>query len=368
MHPTKADTPLHTVPVQPRARVDAARIASVPPVRRKPWSDWLRSPRTAGILLVLAAVVIWSTVPVGTRLLMQGDSSFSPAFISAARLWVAALVFVAIRFAVTRHRGQPFHVPIRRWGWLLTAAGAICFNYIFYAIGLRYTTASATSVVSQVNAVATMLLAALLLGERLTTQKITGMLVAIAGVLLVVFQGDSLRALLSSSHFTGNLIEILAALAWPLYAIGQTKLIEERGDRDVLMPIFVVAALLSLCMLPFTGKLLVHPPTLTDWGVLLFLGAGSTAAAYWLFAAGLQRIETSEGTMFNVLIPVVALVMAHFLLGEQLQARMITGMLLVVSGLVLIVWRRSHSPVRYVTRVESRVRTGRHLKRRSMTR
>ena len=298
-----------------------------------------------GVLFVLAAMVIWSTVPVGTRFLMQGGA-FSVAFISASRLWLAAAVFLVIRAISCRHTCEPFRIPLHRIGWLIISAVALCFNYLFYAIGLHYTTAGATSVVSQVHSVAIVLLAALLLGERLTGQKIAGMLLSVAGVLLVVFQGSSFHDLTSSTHLLGNLIEIMAALSWPFYVIGQTKLLQDGGTRQVLMPIFVSASILVCFLLPFTGPLIVHAPTLRDWGVLVFLGMGSTALAYWLFAAGMQRIETSEGAMFNVMMPITALFMAHWLLGEALHSSMLGGLALVVMGLVLIIWRRHHSPLR----------------------
>ena len=205
-----------------------------------------------GILYVLAAVIIWSTVPVGTRMLMRGSSAFSAAFISAARLWVAAVVFVLIHAVYCRRQHRTFHIAIERKGWLLIAAASLCINYIFYAVGLRYTTASATSVVSQVNAIATVLLAAWLLGERMTWQKLLGMMLAVAGILLVLFHGTSLRDLLASQYFTGNTIEIIGGLAWPFYAIGQTKLMERTHNRQILMPIFVIAAVFSLLLLPFT--------------------------------------------------------------------------------------------------------------------
>jgi len=162
----------------------------------------------------------------------------------------------------------------------------------------------------------------------------------------VVFQGSSFHDLTSSTHLLGNLIEIMAALSWPFYVIGQTKLLQDGGTRQVLMPIFVTAAVLVCFLLPFTGPLIVHAPTLRDWGVLIFLGMGSTALAYWLFAAGMQRIETSEGAMFNVMMPITALFMAHWLLGEALHTSMLGGLTLVVMGLALIVWRRHHSPLR----------------------
>lgn len=277
---------------------------------------------------------------------MKSGGAFSPALISAGRLWVAAILFVLIRAAYAKRSGEPFRVPVRRHAWLLISAAAICINYIFYAIGLRYTTAGATSIVSQVNAVATVLFAAVLLGERITRQKVLGMTLAMVGVALVLLHGESIKELLSSAHFHGNLIEIFAALAWPFYAVGQTKLLQGGSGRQVLMPIFVVAAVMSLFMLPFTGPLIMKTPTLNDWLVLIFLGVGSTALAYWCYAAGLQRIETSTASMFNVLMPLFALLLAHWLLQEPFQASALTGLCLVVGGLVLIAWRRSHSPLR----------------------
>lgn len=306
--------------------------------------------RAIGIALVLAAMVLWSTVPVFTKLLMKEGQgyAFSETFISAGRLWTAAIIFLLVRLLHARHSGIPLRVPVRRTGWLLVAAAALVFNYLLYAYGLRFTTAGATTIVSQVHPILTVLLAAWLLGERLTPQKLIGITLSIAGVLLVLFQGANWRALLDDRHFFGNMVEIVAALSWPFYAIGQTKLIRD-GDRDVLMPIFFTAAVLVTLLLPVSGPIFRHTPALADWLMLAFLGVGSTAAAYWLFAAGLQRIETSEGAMFNVIMPPVALLMAWALLKETPPPMMITGLVLVLLGLACIVWRRGNSPVRRKT-------------------
>lgn len=298
-----------------------------------------------GILCVLAAMLIWSTIPVGTRLLMR-DGAFSPAFIAATRLGITALAFVALQAVDSRRRRIPFYTPLKRTGWLCIAAAALCGNLLIYAIGLRFTTASATAVINPVNAITTVLLAALLLGERLTPAKLLGMSLAIAGVLLVVFHRAAVGDLLSTRHLLGNLLELIASSIWAFYAIGQTKLQQESGGGQVLMPIFALAALFSLLLLPVTGKLILHTPNMEDWLVLFTLGAGSTAVAYWLYAAGLQRIETSEGAMFNVLIPPFALLLAHCCLGEPLQSNMLGGLALVVTGLICIVWHRSYSPLR----------------------
>ncbi len=56
----------------------------------------------------------------------------------------------------------------------------------------------------------------------------------------------------------------------------------------------------------------------------------------------MQRLETSVSAMFNVLIPPLTLLLAHWMLGEPLHVQVIGGLLLVVLGLVLVVWRRHH--------------------------
>ncbi len=312
-------------------------LTTTPAVRR----------RLRGIAPALAAVVLWSTVSVGTRLLLHDRDTFSVAFLSASRLTLAALAFIVLRVWYSQRAGVPFWAPVKQTGWLLIAALSIFLNYLLYNIGLRYTTAGATAVISQIHTIATVLLAALLLDESLTRRKLIGMGVATAGVLLVVIQGASPAALFTSSTLWGNLIQVVAALIWPLYAIGQTKLLRESGNQQALMPIFVIAALLSILVLPFSGPSILHPTTPLDWSVLLFLGLGSTAAAYWLFAVAVQRIETSESTMTNVLIPPISVLMAHGLLGEPLSSGVIAGSGLVVVGLVLLVWQReSRAPVR----------------------
>ena len=292
------------------------------------------------MLFAIGAAALWSTVPVGTRLLVRNGGAFSVAFLSAARLLMASVVFIGAQLFYTRRANEPLRRPLRRAGWLLLAAAGIFLNYVLYGLGLRYTTAGATAVVSQVNACLTVLLAALLLDERLTRRKLLGMLIALSGVLMVVFQPGAARELLTPGHLYGNLIEIAAAMAWPFYAIGQTKLLENSDDQQVLMRIFVLASGFSLLLLPFSGPMILRAPTVQDWLYLIFLGLGSTAAAYWLFALAVRHLQTSESAMFNVFIPVLALLLGHWLLAEPIHGHDIAGLLLVITGLVLIIRQR----------------------------
>lgn len=296
--------------------------------------------RLQGIGFVLAAVVLWSTVPVGTRMLVQSGGAFSAEFLSAVRLGIAALVFFGIRLLYAGPAGWRFRINRRQLPWLLVAGVGLFLNYWLYSLGLRYTSAGATAVISQIHTVATVLLAAVLLNERLSAAKGLGMTVAMGGVLLVMLRGVFLQDFVAEERLFGNLLQVGAALAWPLYAIGQSKALQEDRGREVLTPIFTVAAVLMLLTLPFTGSALLQPPMARDWVVLLFLGLGSTAAAYWLYSLAMLRIETSEAAILSVLSAPIAIGISVWLLGERVTVSAAIGVALVVLGLVLTVWQR----------------------------
>lgn len=300
-----------------------------------------------GIGFVLLAVLLWATVAPGTRLLVRGEGAFSVGFLSAVRLSIAAFFFVLIRLLHHGPSGFTFRFPPRLFGWLIVAALGIFLNYWLYGIGLRYTTASATSVISQFQGMVTVLLAALLLAEPLTAYKAAGMLVATVGVVLTMFHGHAFGSLSAAEQLRGDLIEVAAAVSWPFYVIGITKLQHVVHDREVLAPVFLLAALFMTLTIPFSGTSINGTPALLDWLVLLFLGVGSTAAAYWFFALALERIQASEAAMYNLLGPPLGIAIASVFLGEQVSHNAVYGVILVIIGLALITWhRRPHHLVK----------------------
>jgi len=293
-----------------------------------------------GIGFVLLAVLLWATVAPGTRLLVRGEGAFSVGFLSAVRLTIAAFFFVFIRLLHHGPSGFTFRFPPRLYVWLVVAALGIFLNYWLYGIGLRDTTAGATSVISQFQGMVTVLLAALLLAEPLTPYKVAGMIVATAGVVLTMFHGHAFGGIPAAQQLRGDLIEVAAAVSWPFYVIGVTKLQHVVHDREVLAPVFLLAALLMALTIPFSGPSINGTPGLIDWLVLLFLGVGSTAVAYWFFALAVERIQASEAAMFNLLGPPLSIAIAYVFLGEQIGHNAVYGVILVIVGLALIAWHR----------------------------
>lgn len=78
--------------------------------------------------------------------------------------------------------------------------------------------------------------------------------------------------------------------------------------------------------------------------LLLYLGAGCSAAAFILCGYGLSHIEAGHGAVYGNLKPVVGVALAVMVLGEPLGASQVAGGLLVLLGIGVTLRRRGPLP------------------------
>ncbi len=168
--------------------------------------------------------------------------------------------------------------------------------------------------------------------DRLTKNKITGLLIGGAGVFLLVSTSFSVT---SPGSLQGMLAVVSAALC---YAIGATY-----GQRfKNISPKVLAAGMLStssLFLLPLV--LLVDKPwtiTLHPHAILALIGLVflSTALAYLIYYALLARVGSTNILLVTFLIPVTALVLGILFLDESPGWRTFGGLILITSGLLVI--------------------------------
>ena len=284
----------------------------------------------AGFAYVLSATVVWSIVPVGIKYLLSRD--FDPCFIAFSRFALAsgALLLVAGAARPTRSLGRQ-DLPL-----LLMGGAGMAGNYILYALGLRYTTASATNIIVQDEVIALVILSHFVLGERIGRVKLLGMLAALLGIGVVFWNGQSMRELVSSRHLLGNAIIFLAGLSWPFYALAQ-KFLSRRRAPNVrsLACIFGIAAALSV--VPAALRFRAPdglPPAVFVW--FFIVGVISTGLGYVLLARAFDRLTASTVGIITCMMPIFTLLMARIFLREYLTVNIALGALFVVSGIALI--------------------------------
>jgi len=177
----------------------------------------------------------------------------------------------------------------------------------------------------------TILLAWPVLQERLRGIQWAAVLLAFAGLMLVVepwnWQGalaPKLWAVLSGFGWAGGTVAI--------------KYFQRERSFDMLN---FMAWQMVLGLLPLLAVPLVYPVQPVDWGVayavlLLLTGAVSTATGFVLWIAVLRFLPAGTASLNMLAIPVIALVTSMLVFGERLTALEWIGIACLGTGLVLV--------------------------------
>lgn len=302
----------------------ASRLALPHPVR----PAFLALPAvSAPVAALVLASLLWGTSDVAGKLAL---AAVPPVTLAALRFGVA----LAILWPLARRRAEP-RVPNRITAPLGLIGVALTF--LFQNLGLDRTTATNASLLQGAVPVLTLLLAAVVLGERLGRQRMAAVAVVTAGVAVVTLPGggglhapglgDAL-VLASAGCFAAFVV--LGRRAFPVYGTLPVLAGMAGWGMAALMP----AALLELWL----GRGVTLD--MQAVGLVLYLGAGCSALTYGLWGYALRHLEAGRAATFDTLIPVVGVVSAVAILGEGLMAWHIVGGTLVVAG----VWMVVHEP------------------------
>jgi drug/metabolite transporter (DMT)-like permease len=291
-------------------------------------------------LYVFITVWIWSAIPLAVKV---AYASFNFGFIAFCRMASGALVFGLVHWASGRSLRLPADdrrpdLPGPRSvglvSWIFIAGLAIGGDLLLYTLGLRWTTASAATLIVSTDGVVLALLAAVVLREPMSKLKVAGALSALAGLLLVGWNGQNLSALLGSEYFLGNLAVLGAAFCWATYGLGQRVLASTPGSS--LFPIFLVGSGVTGLALLLQSP--AHSPV--TWPAVLalaFLGLFATGLAYICLAKGMQHLEAATAGLITSTLPVWTMLQAHYLLGEAITPYLLAGATLIISAVLLIV-------------------------------
>lgn len=254
-----------------------------------------RVSKRTGILLALATAVLWGTMPLAGKVALTGAS---PYFITFFRFLTAGLVLAGLLLLLRRDKDLAL---VKRPPWvLLVASLGLVGNYVLYIVGLQHTTATAAQFMVQMGGVFLVAWSVLFLGERLTPARALGIALAVAGVLLVSWNGEPLEGLFGSEHLLGNLLVLASAASWSVYAALQKRLGARHSAHAVLVGVYLAGALFTspgAFAIPWGASLLV-------WGFIAYLVL-NTLLAYGAFAESLRHVDASVTTVITTFAPVV---------------------------------------------------------------
>lgn len=174
-------------------------------------------------------------------------------------------------------------------------------------------------------------------GDRLTMAKLAGLVLAFAGVAVVLLSRDAPAGSGSSPTLAGDLLCLAGAFAWGALTlvIKATRLATVRAERVTFLQCAIsgpVLVALSL-MLGEAGIVDPNPTVLGAFAfTVVFVAFFVFTTTTWLF----QSYPASRVMAFLMLTPLFGVVAGHVLLGETIGPSLIAGLVLVIAGLWLV--------------------------------
>jgi drug/metabolite transporter (DMT)-like permease len=213
---------------------------------------------------------------------------------------------------------------------LLSITGVGAFNTLQYW-ALEHTQALNTLLLQSAGPLVVAVWSLLLLGVRLTLAQAAGVMLSMAGVLIILMHGDLTK--LSGIDFNiGDLIFIVALAIFGIYSVLSLKRPDIHGLSFVAFTFGAGAA----CLIPlFIWELFTRPLMQIDTANLLtlaYVALFPSTIAYLCYNRGVQLIGANRAAPFFHVVPVFGTIMSIVFLGEHPQAFHFIGFALVLAG------------------------------------
>lgn len=280
------------------------------------------------VAVTAIAPVAWGSNYYVTHEFLPADS---PLYGGLLRALPAGLVLL-----VVCHR-----LPAGSWWWRSLVLGTLNVGAFFVLIyvAAQLLPTSVASTVMATSPVVMMLFAWLLLAAPPRSRHLAGAAIGIAGVVLMLFTGavaaDPRGVLASIAAMTMSSLGYVLTKKWST-------------DIDVLSLTSWQLVAGGLVLLPVAVAIEGTPPALDGPAVLgfLYVAVVATALAFAAWFSGLRRLDAGTVGLVGLLNPVTGVLLGTVIAGEVLNLQQLSGLALVLTGIVL------GRPVRARSRVQ----------------
>ena len=286
--------------------------------------------RGTAFLLLALATLFWAGNWVIGRALRE---TFEPNALNLWRWLIASLALAP--FAVPRLRGK-WPVIRRSAGLLvvLSLLGVAMFQSLVY-YGLKTTTA-VNAVLLNSSFPAFMLLCSFAIErERATRTQVVGMLISLAGILVIMARGE-IASLARLEFHSGDALILLAMPVWGVYSV----LLKRRpAELDGIAFLFVISVIGVVLLVPAFAVEAIHAPP--RWpgpegvAAAFYVGPAASVGAFICWNRGVAIVGANAAGFTIHLLPAFGTLLAIAFLGESFRLFHALGIATILAGVIV---------------------------------
>ncbi|MBP2239651.1 drug/metabolite transporter (DMT)-like permease [Cytobacillus eiseniae] len=278
--------------------------------------------------ILFFVMIAWGFNVTATKVLVE---NFMPVTMTALRIFVSGMSVFFILFIMKKVR------LLTKKEFIYVFFGGL-FNVVahqyYLSTGLTQTTATNGGLILGLGPLLTAILSVIFLGSVLTSVRVAGIVMGIAGVSIIVFQGSGGIDGVS----VGDVYIFISILAQAASFILIKKVSETLDPRLMTGYMLIMGAVILFFISLFKepeGIASMANDSVGLWVVFFASAIIATAIGHMLYNGAIGKVGAAEASMFLNLNPFFALVGAAIFLGENIEVVHILGFILILFGVVL---------------------------------
>lgn len=288
-------------------------------------------PKILPYLEALFAVIVWGASFIATKIAVGQASPITV-------VWIRFAIGIPILFAAVLMRRQ-FAFP-KKSEWLyfaLLGFLGISFHQWLQSNGLKTAQATTTAWIVSTSPAFIAILGWLWLKEKLTALQAFGIVLAMAGVLVVVSKGDLSSLAIGSFGSIGDFLILISAINWAVFSILSRKGLQDHPSTMLTLWVMTIGWLITFAVF-FAGKNYIEIPSLDSrgWWALIYLGVLTTGLAYIAWFDALGQLPAAQTGAFLFVEPLASMVTAAIVLKETVTVASVIGGAVILLGIWLV--------------------------------
>ncbi len=277
-------------------------------------------------LYIILTAVLFTTLEPVSKLIAADVSPLAMTFI---RFFIGGAILLP--FALVKLRKNNIKLSPKDY-IILALLGVLCICISMVLLQVAVLKADSPALIAIIfcsNSVFTILLATLVLGEKMTVKKLLAMALCIAGVLV-------LADFSSGTNAVSVLLAVGAALTFSLYTVLSKKYSVKISGIIQTGFSFFFGSLVLLVILLVTGESIFSGLVSgKNIGIMLYLGIAVTGIGYWAFFRAMERSSATAASTAFFIKPILTPFAAFFINGIVPAPKVFAALILVVAGSVL---------------------------------
>ena len=280
-------------------------------------------------LLLLLMTLIWGSNFTAIKYSLE---DMLPLSFNALRFTIASIVMLIV--AVLSRNGVRIAPGDRMKLFALGLLGNTFYQSLFIT-GMAHTRAGNAALILATTPLFTAILGRLRKHEYFTSRGVAGLLLAFAGIVMIVISGRGEVSI--GETVLGDSLLLATTVCWSLYTVGSKQLVHKYGSMKattIMMtsgtPLLLLVCAPSLLRQDWSR---VRP---IAWAGVVYSGLFAIALAYIIWNHGVRKIGSTRTAIYSNITPIVALLVAWLALGEKPTLGQLAGAVVIFGGIYLV--------------------------------